>query len=91
MRKIDASQHSWHAITDVRFDNEAEAIHRRGGVVWRIVRPGAGLGGAEGEHSSEQGIDPSLVDDEVVNDGDLSRLRAAVEDAWARLHGDIMR
>lgn len=91
MRRIDASENPWSAITDVRFDNEAEAIRRRGGVVWRIVRPGAGLGGAEGSHSSEQGVDPSLVDDEIENTGDLSSLRAAVEEAWARLHGDIMR
>lgn len=38
---------------DVRFHNEADAIRKAGGKVWRIVRPGAGLSGPAGEHQSE--------------------------------------
>ena len=91
LRRIDSSESLYHVITDVRFENEAEAIHERGGVVWRIVRPGAGLRGDDGGHSSEAGLPDSCVDDEVLNDGDLAVLDARLDQAWARLQCDIMR
>lgn len=40
-------------ITDCRFTNEAIAVLRAGGEVWRIVRPGSGLTGAAALHPSE--------------------------------------
>lgn len=91
LRRIDASEAGVAVITDVRFDNEAEAIRRRGGYVWRIVRPGAGLAGEAAAHSSEQGIPDHLVDDEVLNDGDLTRLDQRLDAAWLRLQHDTMK
>ncbi len=91
LRRIDASQSPVAVVADVRFENEAEAIRRRGGVVWRIVRPGAGLYGVTAGHSSEQGIPESLVDDEVLNDGDLPTLDRRLDDAWRRLRNDTMK
>lgn len=91
LRRIDAEQPHLAVITDVRFENEAQAIHDRGGVVWRVVRPGAGLAGVEGRHSSEAGIPDEMVDDEILNDGSLATLDARVDAAWARLQADIMR
>jgi hypothetical protein len=91
MKRIEDSEAVIAVITDVRFDNEAEAIHARGGYVWRVVRPGAGLAGSAGSHSSERGIEARLVDDEVLNDGDLSVLAGRVDAAWSRLQNDTMK
>lgn len=62
-------------IPDVRFDNEARAIRERGGEVWRVERPGAGLAGAAGKHESEAGVSDALVDKVIVNDGTQKQLR----------------
>ena len=62
-------------IHDLRFDNEARRVHDYGGEVWKIERPGATL---TADHPSEAGIDRSLIDRVIVNDGSLPRLRAAV-------------
>lgn len=91
-RRIDASESLWSVITDVRFDNEAEAIRSRGGFIWRVTRPRpATLSRVEAEHSSEAGVSPHLIDDEIVNDGTLDDLEGAVQRAWARLQADIIR
>lgn len=62
-------------ITDVRFDNEASAITKRGGFIIEVVRPGAGLSGGTGKHLSEQGIDRDFINYTIYNDGDLQDLR----------------
>jgi hypothetical protein len=91
LRRIDSSEAGVAVVTDVRFDNEAEAIQRRGGAVWRIVRPGAGLSGLEGTHSSERGIPESLVDDEILNDADLRTLDLRLDEAMSRLLNGRMK
>lgn len=63
-------------ITDVRYPNEAQAIREQGGVIVRIVRPGSGLQGEQGQHESERGLPDELVDIEVTNDGTLGELAA---------------
>lgn len=69
-------------VTDVRFDNEAEAITSAGGEVWRIVRPGwECLAGRTAEHSSEAGVSDTLVARVVDNDGDVDLLRERVSAA----------
>lgn len=69
-------------ITDCRFVNEAEAVRRAGGEVWRVVRPGAGLTGAAGLHPSEAEQESDrfmdLVTRTIENSGDLSDLRRMV-------------
>jgi HNH endonuclease len=64
-------------ISDVRFPNEANAIHAVGGKIWRINRPGAGLT-TGGTHISETGVDGLQVDYEIVNNGTLEQFRSAV-------------
>jgi hypothetical protein len=77
---------SWHVvITDVRFQNEAEAIRYAGGRVWRVQRTAAGLHGPTGQHSSEAGIPDHLVDQVVWNDGELEDLEEAVNSAFHSL------
>ena len=66
-------------VTDVRFDNEAEAIHAAGGIVIGIERPGLGVN--IDAHASEAGVSPTLVDKVIVNDGGLADLYANVEAA----------
>jgi hypothetical protein len=69
-------------ITDVRFDNEAEAIRQAGGRVLRITRPNAScLAGDTAQHPSEAGISPHLIDGEIVNDGGLDALEKKVLEA----------
>jgi hypothetical protein len=70
-------------ITDVRFPNEAEAIHKAGGEVWRIKRPGAGLEGEAANHPSETEMDEFPNFDVILsNSGTLDDLRVLVEGTW---------
>jgi hypothetical protein len=82
-RAAECTQEGWNvAVTDVRFANEAEAIEAVGGQVWRVERPGAGLGGAAGEHASEAGIPDHLVHQVIRNVGTLDDLGDAVDAAF---------
>ena len=63
-------------VTDVRFPNEAQLIHRLGGVVWKIERPGIESVAA---HVSEAGLPAELVDRVIDNSGTIADLTRAVE------------
>lgn len=67
-------------LADVRFDNECDLIHRLGGEVWGVFRSQA----PEDCHSSEAGVNPSLVDLWLPNTAGVEELRAAALDAYAR-------
>ncbi len=91
MQRIEASPEFDYCLTDVRFPNEAAAIKARGGVVWRVVRPGFGvLDGETASHESERGIPDEYIDDEVVNGGGILALQAAVDAAMSRLQAATM-
>lgn len=66
-------------FTDVRFPNEAAALERLGFRLVRIVRPGAGLDGPAGAHSSETALDGRQVDAEVLNDGTIEDLHRRID------------
>lgn len=66
---------------DMRFENEAAAIKRAGGLLVRITRPGVRR--QAGEHASEGGLDEWAFDLEIVNDA--SDPRAFVLDASAAI------
>lgn len=70
-------------ITDVRFDNEAQAIHDAGGEVWEVRRRGAGI---PGNHASEAGVSDHLIDLRIDNHGTIGGLAAAVYAALGRPH-----
>lgn len=53
-------------ITDCRFPNEAEAVHKRGGIILRINRPGIT---AVNAHPSETSLDDWKFDGIITNDG----------------------
>jgi hypothetical protein len=64
-------------VPDVRYDLELAGIRQLGGTII-TVRRGEGLGGAEGQHISENGL--SMAPDYVIeNDGSLNDLYLSVD------------
>lgn len=57
-------------ITDMRFENELEAIVKKGGITIRVVRPGT----STGTHPSEIAIDEYTMHYEIINDGTIEDL-----------------
>jgi len=63
-------------ITDVRFDNEAQAIIDAGGEVWKVARPGwRCLADTSATHSSEAGVSDHLITRTIDNSGSLDDLK----------------
>ena len=59
---------------DVRFANEVETIEARGGIVWRVNRPGVGIA----DHPSEWDIPNLSVTRTIHNVGSLGELHEQV-------------
>jgi len=76
-------------ITDVRFVNELRAIQKRGGFVFRVIRPDLEpLSEAEAKHISENQLTDDgdgLYDGFIINDGTLADLPAKVAKALSEL------
>lgn len=90
MMRLDPSE-AGYAITDVRFDNEAEAICDRGGSIVEVVRPGSAcLRDDTACHSSEAGIRRDYIARTILNDGTLEDLAASADEAVTSLHAAIM-
>ena len=64
-------------VTDVRFDNEAEFLAAKGYEIIKVVNPRMGL--VVSAHCSEEGINESLIDHYLINDGSLSELEEQVK------------
>jgi hypothetical protein len=62
-------------VTDVRFQNEADAIRSHHGIVIRIERPGVG---PVNGHPSETGLEGYPFDAVVQNDGTVEELHANI-------------
>lgn len=62
-------------ISDIRFDNEAQAIRAIGGRVVRVERPGPNAD----RHVSEAGVSGRLVDFSLYNGGGIIELASAVD------------
>jgi len=63
-------------ITDVRFVNEADALKREGGQLWRVKRPGVE---AVNNHISESNMDFYKVDQILHNGGTIEELELLVQ------------
>lgn len=65
-------------IPDLRFDIEADALRKLGGVIVEVRRDAAGLTGEAAKHKSEAGIStpPDFV---ISNNGTFDELYAAVD------------
>lgn len=57
-------------ITDMRFENELEAVVNKGGITIKVIRPGT----LEGTHPSEVALDGFIMHYEIINDGTLEDL-----------------
>lgn len=69
-------------IPDVRFDNEVDSIHARGGVVLEACRPDASPISA---HKSESGVSPDKIDYRLFNEltiRDFVQQGVSILDAW---------
>ena len=71
-----------HVITDVRFVNEAAAIRKAGGYIWRVNRPGIR---PVNSHVSEHQMDDYPFDMVFDNNGSIDDLEGQVEAAMQRL------
>lgn len=70
-------------LTDVRFNNEAQAVRDLGGTIVHIERPGfTCLDLAASAHVSEAGAVRRPVDKVVLNDGSIDDLFAKVDDLF---------
>ena len=69
------------AITDLRFENEAQRILDLGGEVWRVNNPACESDG----HDSEQMLPDNLVTYEIDNSGSINDLELEVERAMDTL------
>jgi hypothetical protein len=69
-------------ITDVRFDNEAQAVVAAGGECWRVVRKGwRCLDAGTAMHPSEAGVSGHLIARTIDNSGTLNDLRGILDAA----------
>lgn len=67
-------------LTDVRFNNEAQAVRDLGGTILHTERPGdTCLEFAAAQHASEAGVHRMYPDVIIVNDGTLDELFAKVD------------
>jgi len=72
-------------ISDVRFQNEADWVRARGGVVWRVHRPGVAPVRA---HASESEVEQIEPDGHIFNAGSIQDLRTIVIQALKTItHG----
>ena len=69
-------------IDDCRFDNEADAVHKLGGIVIEVMREGYS---ASGSHASEHGLSTAKLDYCVLNSRTAEWLHSWVRDL-ARNH-----
>jgi hypothetical protein len=81
-------------IPDVRFPSEAATLDNMVNpldgrhFLWRVVRPGAGLGGPEGQHASEREMESLRPDVTIRNTGPMEYLEAIVSNYAEVFDGD---
>jgi energy-coupling factor transporter ATP-binding protein EcfA2 len=73
-------------ISDVRFDNEAEAIRDLGGVIFNIVRPTAA---SINSHISEKGVQSRFIDVTITNDGSIDEFLSDAVSKLKTLRGEV--
>lgn len=69
-------------ITDVRYPNEEEWLHYKGGALLRITRLSAGI---DDRHSSEQWADSLLAHAIIANDSSIGALQARLDQIMAMM------
>lgn len=74
-------------VSDIRFLNEAEMLHRRGYKIVRIFRPGEDF--QSNLHSSETELDNLEMDSLIVNNGSLEQLQKKADKLYKWLLMDM--
>ena len=75
-----------HVITDVRFENEAQAVRNMGGVIWQVKRPGLKADTTHpNAHVSETDGSQFAPDAIINNSHDIRHLQSVVMGAWLML------
>ncbi|MFK3973612.1 deoxynucleotide monophosphate kinase [Pseudomonas sp. NPDC087358] len=69
-------------IKDIRFENEADYLRSRNGIIWHISRTSAAQVNL---HSSEAGISIQPLDTHIDNNDTIVSLRLQVDKGWSRL------
>lgn len=72
---MDRARNGLVVTDDCRFENEAEAVRRLGGIIVRVVRPSHGNGAG---HASESGQARIVADLDIVNNGTTADLHAKI-------------
>jgi hypothetical protein len=82
-----------HVITDVRFENEAQAVRNMGGVIWQVKRPGMRPITADDYARATQPTHISEVDgsqfapEAIINNShDIRHLQGVVMAEWLKLY-----
>lgn len=70
-------------ISDVRYENEAEAIKARGGYIIKVERPDAPEIEHGADHPSEMEMERIIPDFPLYNDGDLDQLYSRVQGIYS--------
>jgi hypothetical protein len=69
-------------FSDVRYPNEAEAVKKLGGKVWRVLRPGVG---PANDHASEHALNDYQFDEAIDNSSTIEGLESRVGDLLHKL------
>lgn len=92
-RTIDRKNPDYFLVTDVRYQNEVDAVQSWGGKVWKITGPQRGGDDAKKDvHSSETEVDSTVHHDIVIHNGledDPGSLRLKVQGAIKDCFGKI--
>lgn len=75
---LDLSGTPGYVVPDVRYENEARGLIRKGGVIIRVVRPGYS-NNLPGTELKDNELDSKWVSIEIVNDGTLDQLEQATK------------
>jgi len=73
----EASKYDKVVFSDCRYMNEAVAIEKNKGLIWRVSRPGVS---AVNNHDSEKDLNNYKFDSHFINDSTLAKLHRKIED-----------
>ena len=79
-----AAQNTHHlkqvVFTDVRFENEAAWVRKRGGVIWHISGRATTVAGEAAKHASEVAVEFKEGDFKLDNSGSIEDLTCAIQE-----------
>lgn len=78
-RVSNSSKHSNIVISDIRFNNEAQAVLDLGGKIVQVIRPSVSINYGR-NHESEDVIDPEFVSHIITNKHSIECLHNQIED-----------